>query len=303
MDLEKRSIERLKQASETSLAYYEKPLMITYSGGKDSDVLLELAIRAGIPIEVVHNHTTADAPQTVQYVRQKLYRLELCGIPVSTTYPMHKGRRTNIWSLTPVMGAPTRRERWCCRICKEKNGVGRAIATGVRWDESVVRQKRGHMETIAKTKQNRLVLNDIDDDTQQQTLSNVVILNNDNDDRRRFMEHCWIRGEICFNPIIDWLESDIWSFLAGSEVNPLYKMGFNRVGCIGCPQAGKGRYHEFRIFPAYENLWRRALERRLEYRKAQGKENVGAWKDIESYWAWWMGEDADQLDFDNLEVR
>ena len=42
MDLEHKAIERIKLASEFSLKYYEKPLVCTYSGGKDSDVMLEL---------------------------------------------------------------------------------------------------------------------------------------------------------------------------------------------------------------------------------------------------------------------
>ena len=43
MDKEKKAIERLKTAAEMSEQYYEKPLIIAYSGGKDSEVLLELA--------------------------------------------------------------------------------------------------------------------------------------------------------------------------------------------------------------------------------------------------------------------
>lgn len=39
----KRSKEILKLASEMSKYYYHKPLIITYSGGKDSDVMLQLA--------------------------------------------------------------------------------------------------------------------------------------------------------------------------------------------------------------------------------------------------------------------
>ena len=299
MDLEQKAIERLKQASEVSLKYYEKPLMITYSGGKDSDVLLKLALRAEIPIEVIHNHTTADAPQTVYYVRQQLHELELRGIPVSITYPIYKGRRESIWSLIPKKGPPIRQQRWCCYICKEQSTPNRAIATGVRWAESTKRKSRGPVEVIGRTKTDRIVL--YEDDNQQQVLSDMVILNGDNDDRRRWMERCQLRGEICYNPIIDWRDSDVWAYLAGCEVNPLYQMGFCRANCIGCPQAGIQRYHEFRIFPAYERLWRRALERRLEYRVAQGKENVGAWKDIDSYWAWWMCENPDQLGFDDLE--
>ena len=41
MSLEKKAIERIKIASEMSLHYYKNPIICTYSGGKDSDVLLE----------------------------------------------------------------------------------------------------------------------------------------------------------------------------------------------------------------------------------------------------------------------
>ena len=51
-DLEYTAVERLKAASDMSLRLYRKPLVITYSGGKDSDVLLHLAEASGIPYEV-----------------------------------------------------------------------------------------------------------------------------------------------------------------------------------------------------------------------------------------------------------
>lgn len=38
-DLEQKAIERLRCASDMSLKLYKQPLVITYSGGKDSDVL------------------------------------------------------------------------------------------------------------------------------------------------------------------------------------------------------------------------------------------------------------------------
>ena len=40
MDKEQKAIERIKMASEMSLHHYGKPLVCTYSGGKDSDVML-----------------------------------------------------------------------------------------------------------------------------------------------------------------------------------------------------------------------------------------------------------------------
>lgn len=79
MDKEKKSIERIKMASEMSLHHYGKPLVCTYSGGKDSDVMLELFKRSGIPFEVHNSHTTADAPQTVNHIRETFRLLELGG--------------------------------------------------------------------------------------------------------------------------------------------------------------------------------------------------------------------------------
>ena len=38
-DKEQKSIQRIKMASEMSLHHYGKPLVCTYSGGKDSDVM------------------------------------------------------------------------------------------------------------------------------------------------------------------------------------------------------------------------------------------------------------------------
>ena len=46
----------LKLAAEMSLLYYKEPLIITYSGGKDSDVMLDIALEClkADEFEVVH---------------------------------------------------------------------------------------------------------------------------------------------------------------------------------------------------------------------------------------------------------
>lgn len=54
MDKEQQAIERLKLAAMMSETYYHKPVLICYSGGKDSDVLLELAQRSGIRYVTPH---------------------------------------------------------------------------------------------------------------------------------------------------------------------------------------------------------------------------------------------------------
>ena len=50
-----------------SKRYYDAPIICTYSGGKDSDVLLDLFIRSGVEFEAHNSHTTVDAPDTVYY--------------------------------------------------------------------------------------------------------------------------------------------------------------------------------------------------------------------------------------------
>lgn len=82
MDLEQSAFEALRFASAQSLKLYKQPLVITYSGGKDSDVLLRLAINSGIPFEALHSLTTADAPETVYHVRDTFRRLEEKGVKV-----------------------------------------------------------------------------------------------------------------------------------------------------------------------------------------------------------------------------
>lgn len=76
MDKEQLAIARLQDAARLSEHRYKKPLMVTYSGGKDSQVLVALAERAGINFEVVNSHTTADAPETVYFIRKQFKAME-----------------------------------------------------------------------------------------------------------------------------------------------------------------------------------------------------------------------------------
>lgn len=271
MDLEQKAIERLKMASEISLKYYGKPLLVTYSGGKDSDVSLELAIRSGIPFEVQNSHTTADAPETVRFIKKKFYQLELDGIKCQIDKPQLQGKRVSMWSLIPIkLMPPTRVVRYCCQVLKEGAGDGRMITTGVRWDESSQRSTRGGLEIIGRTKKQS------------------IILTNDNDNNRRFFEKCETRAKSVCNPIIEWTNSDIWDYIHAEkiETNPLYQCGFDRVGCIGCPMAGKKRYFEFSVFPKYQNMYIHAFDRMIKERISRGLETQ--WKTGKEVFQWWM---------------
>ena len=96
----------------------------------------------GIPFEVQHNHTTADAPETVRFVRQEFARLENLGVKCTINYPVYKGKRTSMWDLIPQkLMPPIRIKRYCCEVLKEHGGDGHFVCTGVRWGESSRRAK------------------------------------------------------------------------------------------------------------------------------------------------------------------
>ena len=128
------AVKRMKEATEMSQALYEQPLVITYSGGKDSDTILKLAQIAKIPFEVLHNHTSADAPETVYHVRNKFRELELSSIKCDIDYNVQPdGKRVTMWNLIPrKLMPPTRLMRYCCSELKEGGGKDRFIITGVR---------------------------------------------------------------------------------------------------------------------------------------------------------------------------
>ena len=43
---------------------------VAYSGGKDSDVILQLAKEAGINYEAIYKNTTIDPPGTIKHVKE-----------------------------------------------------------------------------------------------------------------------------------------------------------------------------------------------------------------------------------------
>lgn len=279
MDKERKAIERIQMASEMSLRYYEKPLICTYSGGKDSDVMLELFRRSGIPYEVKSSHTTADAPQTVRHIRETFRRLECSGIRCEVQIPTYKGEITSMWKLIPQkLMPPTRVVRYCCQVLKENGNRNRYIATGIRWAESTKRKSRGKFEKTGKTRD------------ESEKFGEAMILT-DNEERRRMTELCMKKNKMVVNPIIDWTDTELWEFIRSEKIRvcDLYRCGYNRVGCIGCPLSGQRRWKEFNDFPGYKKLYLHAFERMLGERERRGKK--GEWKTAEEVFAWWMEDD------------
>lgn len=191
-----------------------------------------------------------------------------------------------MWKLiVQMMGPPTRLQRFCCRVLKEYGGDGRFIATGIRWAESKSRGNRGAYETSNKDKSKR------------------IILTNDNDEKRQLFETCQLRAKRVVNPIIEWSDRDVWDYIQAEKIptNPLYREGFCRVGCIGCPMAGTaGRKKEFLRYPKFKQNYIRAFERMVAVRKSKGRPTT--WQSGKDVFHWWMEDGVlpGQMDFDDV---
>jgi phosphoadenosine phosphosulfate reductase len=226
---------------------------------------------AGVKCEFCHNHTSADYPQTVYFLRQEQKRVQAMGLPFRINIPRFPdGRQKTMWNLIPIHGLPTKLIRWCCKELKEEGGKGRYLMTGVRWSESTKRKGRGLHEIHAAKIENR------------------VVLNNDNDMNRRMMETCMSKQSVFLNPIIDWSDGDVWDFIKGNNLpyNPLYDMGFKRVGCIGCPMSTQSR-KEMERNPKYKAAYFRGAKKWIKNR-GERHVNYGIMETPERYFEWWL---------------
>lgn len=133
-------------AADMSKSYYGEKLVLTYSGGKDSDVMLHLAVNCLKPddFEVINSHTSVDAPQTVKHIRKVFDALEEKGVQATIHIPRDEnGKQISMRSLILQMKyPPTRTARYCCKILKETSVPNRLCALGVRGAESTNRKGR-----------------------------------------------------------------------------------------------------------------------------------------------------------------
>ena len=100
---------------------------ISYSSGKDSDVILELAKMAGIPYRAIYKATTIDPPQTIAHARE---------MGAEVVYP-----KKTFFQLVSKSGFPSRFQRFCCSVLKEYKVCDRAIQ-GIRRSESRKRAEK-----------------------------------------------------------------------------------------------------------------------------------------------------------------
>lgn len=116
----------LIRAYEPSDGYY-----LGFSGGKDSVVIYDLAMRSGVKFQPSYCVSPIDPPQIYEFIK--------------SNYPdvVWEYHAKNFWNKHVMShGLPTRLARWCCEIIKESGGNGHIKILGMRSAES--NKRRGY---------------------------------------------------------------------------------------------------------------------------------------------------------------
>lgn len=107
----------------------DKVVEVAYSGGKDSDVILELTKMAGVKYRAIYKNTTIDPVGTVKHCKEK-------GCEI-----VRPKNGITFFKLVEQIGFPNRHKRFCCKHLKEYKILDMAII-GVRKSESRKRAER-----------------------------------------------------------------------------------------------------------------------------------------------------------------
>lgn len=251
------SIAFIRKAEKLSLALQPtEGFYVGFSGGKDSQAVLELVKMAKVKYRAVYNVTTNDPAENVRFIKNYYPEVEF------------KVPTNSFLQLIPKYGIPTQLHRWCCAKFKESSGLGYAVITGVRRQESAKRSKYNEITKFGKTKAGR---------------ASVDL------DKMEANEFRCVGGKDKFllYPILDWTEKDVWDFISlrGLPVNPCYKT-HKRVGCVFCPFS---RPKDLRVYcdshPHLKAAFLHSIERYLERKK--NSENFKL-TSAEDAFEWWL---------------
>lgn len=118
---------RLLQGAEKMAEKVGQPVEVQYSGGKDSEVILELAKMSGIKFRAIYKNTTIDPPGTIKHAKEKGVEVMAPAMTFREVLERH--------------GIVSRFRRACCQHLKEYKILDYAVL-GIRRSESKKRTER-----------------------------------------------------------------------------------------------------------------------------------------------------------------
>lgn len=239
----------IKKAAEK---FPEENIVLSFSGGKDSTVTADLAIKALSDPSLVHifGNTTLEFPLTVEYAERYRKNHPLAIFKVA------KNNEQVFQDVCEDIGPPARMMRWCCSMFKT-GPITRVINGFYRNQQILTFYGIRKSESVARSKYNR-----IEDDA----------------------ESVKIQQQTVASPIFFWKDMDIWLYILSEKIdfNDAYKLGYDRVGCWCCPNNNQRAQFLSRIYmPEESKKWREFL---VDFAKKIGKTDAeeyvdsGAWK-------------------------
>ena len=112
-----------------------------FSGGKDSVVLYDLTVKAGVKFSPFYSATGIDPPEVVKFIRKNYPEVTFCR------------PKESFFALIPKKGFPTKFTRWCCDKIKKDNTKHIPLScrlVGIRAEESHKRAHRPKIDRYSK---------------------------------------------------------------------------------------------------------------------------------------------------------
>ena len=177
---------------------YEKPAIVSFSGGKDSLATLLLTVDAGLKLPVLFVNTGLEFDETVEHVHEvtEKYGLEL----IEETAPTDA-----FFGNLVHFGPPAKDFRWCCKTNKLGPTVGAIMKNFPDGVLSFIGQRKYESEA--------------------------------RHDKGRIWVNPWTPGQTGASPIQNWNALHVWFYIFYKKApyNIWYTRGLDRIGCFLCP--------------------------------------------------------------------